>query len=393
MMQQIRVCYVAPFGTSVKVGGGEIYLLELHKSLKELLKEYYEAYLISCKKSKYMKTYLIKLKNIHSPVASYVTFSIASFFKLKKIIRRNKINIINVHGGYGIGAILSKYSNGFPKLSILSTAHGTLIGWFKRLKTMKIPSLENMDILCALEREAFYQSDRVISVSDHVTQELTKYYKIKRSKIETLYSGVNLNFFSSSSNNKFRKKHKLLNKAIILFVGRLTRWKGVLDLIKALSLVKKDIPNVVLIVVGREYDLSKQLIYSYAEKYDVANYVKVIGWVSRKKLPEVYASADVVAIPSYYEGLPLVALEALASGKPIVATEVVGIPEILKGSRAGIIIKAGDEKDLARGLVHFLTLRNDEKKVVQLEARKIAQRYSWDILAKKVLKVYQEVIE
>lgn len=171
----------------------------------------------------------------------------------------------------------------------------------------------------------------------------------------------------------------------ILFIGRLVKKKGVPDLLKAMSLLLKNVPDATLDIVGSgplESDLK-------ARAQDVglpADKVHFFGRQVHADIVQRIASSAVVVVPSIVddrgetEGMPTVILEALAMGKQVVASDVAGASDVLSHKRNGRLCNPGDPIDLAAKLQFALQDKNPD---ITQQALKTGQYYSWPNLGRR----------
>ena len=179
-------------------------------------------------------------------------------------------------------------------------------------------------------------------------------------------------------------------KLNILFVGRLERRKGLIYLMKAYQLVKREIPNSRLIVVGpgsrprRKYE-------KWARQKDLPDVV-FAGYASYAELPRYYKTADVFCAPATSrESFGIVLLEAMALAKPIVATDIDGYASVVTHGDEGLLMPPKDSRELARALISVM---RDETLRQQMGARGVikARKYSWEQIAQKVFEYYVKVL-
>jgi len=206
--------------------------------------------------------------------------------------------------------------------------------------------------------------DKIVSVSKGVSNVLENYYNIKKTKIRTIYNGIEIEEISKKSKKEI-KDYKILfndeNLIKFITVGRLCKEKGHRFLIDAFSRVKKEIPNSKLIILG-EGPLRNELIMQIRKNL-LNNDIILLGL---KKNPFKYLKkSDIFVLSSINEGFPNVLIEALACRIPIISTNCTAGPkEILENGKYGLLVKVKDSKDLA------------EKMVFLAKNKKLMEQYS-----------------
>jgi glycosyltransferase involved in cell wall biosynthesis len=182
-------------------------------------------------------------------------------------------------------------------------------------------------------------------------------------KLRFLGNGIDLQRFNpevdhSADVAKLRRSLGIMEGAAVVgFVGRLARGrKGVEDLLRAMTLLISDIPNLQLLLVGAP-DEGKSDSISPAEIQELAGGVKCIfaGWRSQDEMPVIYKLMNVLVLPSSFEGLPRAIMEASAMGIPVVATDVKGNREAVKNRVTGVLAPFGDLPALAAGIKEVVT--------------------------------------
>jgi phosphatidylinositol alpha-mannosyltransferase len=178
----------------------------------------------------------------------------------------------------------------------------------------------------------------------------------------------------------------------ILFVGRLDPRKGFRYLLQAFPLIKEELPQARLIVVGayRKKEMSGFL-------HDVREHhltgVKFVGRVSDDELPRYYHSCHVFCAPSTgFESFGIVLLEAMAAGKPAVASNIPGYRDLLEDGQEGFLAEPKNERSLAEAIIRILKDPALQQRM-GARGRVKASRYSWRQVALSVLDYYQELLK
>jgi glycosyltransferase involved in cell wall biosynthesis len=176
---------------------------------------------------------------------------------------------------------------------------------------------------------------------------------------------------------------------VILFVGRLVRSKGLLDLLKAYSILENRINGMQLIVVGR--GPLKHTIEAFAMD-GRQDRVKLIDNLEGSDLLDVYMEASVLVLPSYSERYGIVALEAFAAGASVAVSSACGTSQSLPPSPWVGVFSPGDPEHLAE--VVLCLGRNDAKSDHVLHSsliRKVVAEHSYELLTARILEVIEKV--
>jgi phosphatidylinositol alpha-mannosyltransferase len=180
-------------------------------------------------------------------------------------------------------------------------------------------------------------------------------------------------------------------KKNILFVSRLEFRKGLNYLLNAFLLVKREMPDVRLIVVGRGTRLRRRY-ERWVRKVGLEDVV-FVGFASYQDLPRYYKTADIFSVPATgRESQGLILLEAMATGKPVVATSIPGYAGVVDHGEDGLLVPPRNYQELAQAL---LTLLNDEELRQQMGAKaKVKSKdYDWKVVSRRLLDFYQRTID
>jgi len=181
-------------------------------------------------------------------------------------------------------------------------------------------------------------------------------------------------------------------KTDLLFVGALGRYKGCEYLIQAMKTITRNHPDCKLRIVGsgpkeREFQmLTKSLGLSRNIFFE--------GFVSHSQILDYYASTKIVVFPSVVpETFGRIAAEAMAAGKPVIATRVGGIPELVKHGETGILVSPKNPEEIAEAAIYLLENQDKAVEMGRKGKKLIEEKCSPQVVAKKHLKLYREVIE
>ena len=255
------------------------------------------------------------------------------------------------------------------------------------------------EVVKHLEKSMAQMANHIITVSKSMKEYLLSLgYP---NKITVCYNGCDPKKYDPKNVDEkkldeLKKKYEIKpNEKVILFVGRLTWVKGVYNLINAMPLVLKEFPNTKLVILGKGEQYGDLLVQ--IQKLGIANKVDIRSeWVSEEERILHYALADVCVFPSISEPFGIVSLEAMAMEKPVVvgAAGVSGLREqvIPSGSnRTGVHVNGENPEDIAWGIKEVLKNFEEAKKWGKNGRKRVLKEFTWDIAAKRTLKVYEKI--
>lgn len=180
------------------------------------------------------------------------------------------------------------------------------------------------------------------------------------------------------------------DRKYITTMGRLGDRKGTFDLLKALKNLDKELDPAIKFCFCGDGEIEK--VRNIVEDDGLGNRVAYIGWISGEKKLELLSKTLIHVLPSYNEGLPMSILETMEMGIPNIASDIDGIPEVIKSGENGILIEAGDIKQLEDAI---RTLANNPelcKSYGEKAMRTIKEEYSLDRHIEKLTKIYKEIV-
>ena len=176
----------------------------------------------------------------------------------------------------------------------------------------------------------------------------------------------------------------------ILFLGRLENRKGLKYLLEAYQLVKREIPNSRLIVVGPGTRLRKG--YERFVKQNHLEDVVFVGYISEEDKPSYFKTADIYCAPSTgHESQGIVLLEAMAVGTPIVASNLEGYAGVVTHGQEGLLVPPKNSAELAKALILLLKDKSLRQQM-GVKGRITSEQYSWERVARRVCDYYQKVL-
>lgn len=245
-----------------------------------------------------------------------------------------------------------------------------------------------------MTEQALGRASAIIAVSNHTMKWMLKVFGTNlRRRTRIMPGGIDLESLTrikKLSNGKFRERYGLDNSKIILFVGRLTKEKGVEYLIRA----AKNLKNTVTCIIG---DGNHREFLEEIVKSEKIKNVKFLGYFGNDKIKDIhkfYYNADVLVLPSIVsESLGLVTLEAMAYGTPVVASNKGGIPLAVKDNWNGFLVRARSSKAIADAVSKIIKDEKLEKKFSHNALKIVRDRFNWRSMIPELEKVYYKVKE
>ncbi len=221
----------------------------------------------------------------------------------------------------------------------------------------------------------FYKNIPIITISQSSKIEIEK-NGFSKSQVKVIPMGSNSNVVTA-----LPRKEK--DKTII-FVSRLSRTKGVIDAIKAVGLIKENIPEIKLWIIGRGEDYFVNELKKLVKDLDLLENVKFLDFVSEEKKEELLTRAHLLIAPSVKEGWGLTVHEAGARATPAVVYNVPGLRDIVKENINGIICSQNNPENLSENIQKILT-SDDLYLKLQKGAIDERKKHTWENTTDKFL--------
>ena len=249
------------------------------------------------------------------------------------------------------------------------------------------------DLRLAGEDEIIDSADVLVASTDDEQKQLACLYGANHDRLKTLHPGVDHAVFRPLDAAVARRDLGFGDEAVMLFVGRIQRLKGIDLAIAALSeLVPALDRDVRLVIVGgasgRGGEAEVQRLRDLAVRLEVADHVDFVGPQPHHRLPVFYNAADVVTVCSHSESFGFAALEAHACGTPVVGTAVGGLSHIVRDGRSGFLVETRDPSVFAARLKTVLS-DPDLRSEFSMEAIDAASGFSWTETGGKFLELYE----
>jgi glycosyltransferase involved in cell wall biosynthesis len=301
---------------------------------------------------------------------------------------RSKYDLVNLHGPSGcvygmrrkiagsadtppyvftIQGIVERYAHVMRREQ--RKGHAWHFGWKNRLwhrlyhQTMFTVAIRTADYGVASNREAWTYPELV--------------HDRDPGRIRYIPNGVEEAFF-------LERRHEDANPTRLLFVGTWLDRKGIYYLVEGLRILVQKGRGVTLTIAGCL--ASEQEVKKFFSP-DVQPNVSILPFVSRDKMPALYAAHDIFVFPSLMEGMPLSLLEAMAAGMPVVSTYNSGMADVIEDRFNGLTVADADAQALADA-VEELCKSVDLRKRLGEEASRTMRRYTWERVSQQVEDVF-----
>ncbi|HYF37365.1 MAG TPA: glycogen synthase [Prosthecobacter sp.] len=308
-------------------------------------------------------------------------------------------NVVHLHTWYAhFGGILTKLNYGLP---LVLTVHS-----LEPLRPWKREQLGGgYDFTVWVERTALQMADAVIAVSEETKADLLQWFPLDPHKIHVIHNGINPDEYHKVKAPDVLRKHGVdPDKPFVLFVGRITRQKGIVHLVRAIESMDPGFQIVLCAGAPDTPEILKEMQDAVAAAQ--AKHGDVVWIQSMLPVQEkiaMYSHAEVFCCPSIYEPFGIINLEAMACETAVVASAVGGIKEVVVQGQTGLLVpldqqtespfEALDPAEYARDLaeaINSLMADPERRQRMALAGRKRAvEKFSWTSIAHRTKALYE----
>jgi glycogen synthase len=260
-----------------------------------------------------------------------------------------------------------------------------------------------------VEKTAYQNADGVVAVSESMRADVQALYGVSFEKVRVIHNGIDLEQYRPTPDRGVLARYNIdPDRPYVLFVGRITRQKGIIHLVRAIKYIRPG-TSVVLCAgapdteeIGREMALAVE----QARRESSNPIVWIAQMLPREEIIPLYTQAALFVCPSVYEPFGIINLEAMACGTPVVASAVGGIKEVVVPGETGLLVhfeprgetdfEPKDPEKFARDLAEAVnSLLEDPGRRAEMgrRARDRVERYfSWTSIARRTLEFYRELV-
>ncbi|MFF6996889.1 glycogen synthase [Streptomyces sp. NPDC008313] len=300
--------------------------------------------------------------------------------------------LVHSHTWYaGLAGHLGKLLHGIPHVV---TAHS-----LEPLRPWKAEQLGGGYALSSwAERIAVESADAVIAVSAAMREDILGCYpSLDPARVRVIHNGIDTRLYRPDHGTDVLRRVGLdPGRPYVLFVGRVTRQKGVPHLLRAV----RDIDPAAQVVLCAGAPDTPEIDREFRDLFDELSTVRRgVHWIPqmlpRADVVQLLTHAAVFVCPSVYEPLGIVNLEAMACGTAVVASRVGGIPEVVDDGRTGLLVPVEDdfEQRLAAALDSLVTDPEAARRMGEAGRERAVREFGWDAVARRTVGLYEEVLE
>jgi glycosyltransferase involved in cell wall biosynthesis len=302
--------------------------------------------------------------------------------KLRQIMTDNNIDLVHVRSR--APAWIAIPAAKVLKIPVVTTVHGR----FKATNMFK-----------KYYNSIMMRADRIIAISDYVSDLITKQFPKAADKITIIHRGVDVDLFNPKAVNAQRtinaadKLNVDENKKIIMLPARPTLWKGQEVMIAAMAKLTHKDAVLILVGAGAGRDAFQSKLMAVIASHNMQG--RVILAPETNDMPAAMMLADVVVMPSLTpEPFGRVAIEAQAMGRPVVAFDHGGAVESIIAGTTGWLAKPADVDDLAAAVDTALSLKPRARQQYSKRARQhVLDDFTTDLMKSKTLTIYRKLLK
>lgn len=263
------------------------------------------------------------------------------------------------------------------------------------------------DFSCWVERTAIEMADGLIAVSRETKADILNHFKVSPDKIRIIHNGIDIATFRKTPERGLLERFGIGDKPYVLFVGRITRQKGIIHLVNAIPQIDPTVPVVLCAGAPDTPEIAKEM-QEGVERVSAqrGNVIWIREMVDRPTLIQLYSNAGVFCCPSIYEPFGIINLEAMACEVPVVASAVGGIPEVVVHDETGLLVKLEQMKaspfealdparyaaDLAAAINSLIKDPARRQAMGRKGRQRVEAHFSWASIAQQTLAYYQEIL-
>jgi glycogen synthase len=310
-------------------------------------------------------------------------------------------DLVHCHTWYThLGGVLAKLAYGIP---LVITIHS-----LEPLRPWKREQLGGgYDVSTWIERTAIEMADAVVAVSRETRADVLRLFDVDESRVTVIHNGIDTAEYRRQTSADALARYRI-DPAVpyVLFVGRITRQKGIVHLVRAIRHLDPGIGVVLCAGAPDTPEIAAEMEAGVAEaKAQRPNVVWIPEMVDKPTVRQLYSHAAVFCCPSVYEPFGIINLEAMACETAVVATSVGGIPEVVVPGETGLLVpfeaEGGDSfeprdpdrlaRDFAAAINELMADPARREVMGKAGRRRVVDHFGWDAIARQTVDLYERV--
>jgi starch synthase len=330
----------------------------------------------------------------------------SAFGAVRRCTDFNTINIdadlVHCHTWYShFGGILAKKNYGVP---LVITVHS-----LEPLRPWKREQLGGgYDFSLWVEKTALEMADAVIAVSNETKRDIERLFAVDPKRVHVIHNGIDLKEYRKVKSTGALQRHGIdPARPYLLFVGRITRQKGIVHLVRAIPFMDPDFQIVLCAGAPDTAEIAAEMQEAVREvKRQRQGVIWIEEMLDRNAVIELYSHAAVFCCPSIYEPFGIINLEAMACGTAVVASAVGGIKEVVSDGETGFLVALKQMKvspfnptnpqkfsrDLAARINQLMRDRALRERFGKAGRKRAEEKFSWSAIAKKTRALYASLL-
>ena len=335
--------------------------------------------------------------------AKFKTAVDALALNLSQMKELGRIDIVHTHTWYvSMAGFLAKKLYNIP---FVLTTHS-----LEPLRAWKAEQLGSGYAMSSwMERTAILDADAIIAVSHGTKADILRAYpEVDAAKVHVIYNGIDLHEYQKTTATDALVKYGVdVSAPYVLFVGRITRQKGVVHLVEAVKYLPKGMQLVLCAGAPDTPEIAAEMRAGVeATRAAGGNIVWIEKMVTKPEAIELYSNCRVFCCPSVYEPFGIINLEAMACGAPVVASATGGILEVVVDGVTGYLVPFEPDhvtgfpvhpdkfsRDLAGCLAELMANPVLCKRMGEAGRRRVEETFAWEAIAKQTVELYQGLMK
>jgi alpha-maltose-1-phosphate synthase len=311
-------------------------------------------------------------------------------------------DLVHCHTWYThLGGILAKKNYGIP---LVITVHS-----LEPLRPWKREQLAGgYDFSVWVEKTALEMADAVVAVSNGTKADIQRLFQVDPARVPVIYNGIDLQEYRKVASENALKRYGIdPKKPFLLFVGRITRQKGIVHLVRAIQFMDRDFQVVLCAGAPDTPEIAAEMGVAVEKaKADRPGVIWIEEMVDKKTVIELYSHAAVFCCPSIYEPFGIINLEAMACETAVVASAVGGIKEVVVDGETGFLVPLKQmsespfepidpekfSRDLAAKINQLMADPKLRERFGKAGRKRAEEKFSWTAIAEETKNLYATLL-